>query len=71
MEAGMLNLRLYWLAVVAVFILAACAPISVNKCYEEFSYDDSGRVKKVYKECIQQVPEKTSPIHLKNKELYD
>lgn len=67
----MLILRFFCLTAVAVFILAACAPISVNKCYEEFSYDDSGRVKKVYKECIQQVPEKTTAIHLKNKDLYD
>lgn len=51
--------------------LASCAPVTVQKCYEEYKYTEDGKVKQRYKECITQVPEKMPPIHLKHQDLYE
>jgi len=53
------------------FTLAACAPVTVQKCYTDYKYDENGKMKQEYKECISQVPEKMPPLQLKHKDLYE
>lgn len=54
-----------------VLFFASCAPVTVQKCYEEYRYGEDGKLKQQYKECITQVPEKMPPIHLKHQDLYE
>lgn len=51
-------------------VLVGCAPITIDKCYEEYKYDSNGRMTSKYNECIHQIPEKMAPIHLKQTEMY-
>ena len=51
-------------------ILAACSPVTIQKCHKEYKYDGD-KIKSVYTECLTQTPEKTLPIHLKHQELYE
>ncbi len=50
--------------------LAGCAPVKITKCKIEYKYENGQKVME-YSECIEQVPEKMPPIHLKNVELYE
>jgi hypothetical protein len=57
--------------VILIAFMLSCAPVSVQKCYSEFTYGQDGKVVKEYKECLTQVPERLPPVHLKNKDLYE
>jgi len=57
--------------IILSFLAASCAPVFVEKCYEEHQYDEKGKIIKTYRECIRQQPESIRPIKLKNKDLYE
>ena len=64
--------KLYFVAMILVsFTLVACAPVTVQKCYKDYKYDENGKLKQEYNECITQVPEKMPPLQLKHKDLYE
>lgn len=64
--------KLYFIAMILfLFMLTACAPVTVQKCYKDYKYDESGKIKQEYSECISQVPEKMPPLQLKHKDLYE
>lgn len=53
------------------FSITACAPVTITKTDETFTYDESGRVKKHYTESIVQVaPQTKHEIHLNNVDMY-
>jgi hypothetical protein len=58
-------------AVILVTFMLSCAPVSIQKCYKEYTYGQDGKVAKEYNECVTQVPERLPPLHLKNKDLYE
>jgi hypothetical protein len=56
----------------AVFLfMVACAPVNIQKCSKEYTYDKDGKLVKEYNECVTQIPERMPPLHLKNKDLYE
>ncbi len=59
------------LACIAAVALAACTPVTIQKCIKEYEYGKDGKLVQEYSECISQQPEKVMPIHIKHKELYE
>ena len=63
-------MRKLFLVVVLGFILAACSPVTIQKCHKEYKYDGD-KIMSEYTECLTQTPEKMLPVHLKHQELYE
>ncbi len=64
-------MKRFFVLMFCVLFLVSCAPVTVQKCYEERRYGEDGKLKQKYTECITQVPEKMPPIHLKHQDLYE
>jgi predicted small secreted protein len=56
---------------ILAFSVAACSPVTIQKCQKDIKYDKDGKKLAEYTECVTQTPEKMSPLHLKHQELYE
>ena len=63
--------KLFFVAMLIVMAMSiSCTPVTISKCITDYNYDGDV-LRKEYKECITQTPEKMPAVHLKHQELYE